>query len=195
MYPIVAKLSGRKVVVVGAGRVGTRRIKALLEAEARVTVVSPEATDEVTQLAVNDRIEWKSRRFRRTDIRRATLVVAATDSPAVNARVFRLCERVQCLVNSIDDPDHCSFYTPATIRRGDLLIALSTSGSAPYLSRRLKAHLDDIFPVDFGDIVADIAERRRAILREAPDDESERTRLVRNGIDEEIDRAIARLAK
>ena len=93
MYPVYLKLTNRIVLVVGAGPVATRKVEALLEAGASVTVVSPEATDEIRQLALNDDIVWKRRRFHRADLRPAFLVITATSEPAVNDMVYRIADR------------------------------------------------------------------------------------------------------
>ena len=187
LYPLTSDLHGSSVLVVGAGRIGSRKIGSLVNAGARVTVVSPEATPEVRMLASINKIVWKQRTFRLRDLRKQYLAVAATHSSAINARVFSAGERRQILVNSVDDPANCSFHVPARISRGKLEVAISTSGTAPYFARRFKTFLDQILPSDLGSRIEKIGEIRRSVLEDAPTNKEKRATLVREALDPEID--------
>ena len=165
-FPMMVKLEGRKCVVVGAGAVAEEKISGLLPHLARVTVVSPLATRKIQKQAQAGIITWKQRRFRPNDVAGAFLVIAATDSPAVNAAVFRACKARGVLCNSVDDPPNCDFFYPAVVRRGALQIAISTSGRSPALASRLRRELEQQFGREWADWLGHIGNMRDQILRE-----------------------------
>lgn len=139
-YPVFLDLRGRSVLVVGAGKVALRKTRGLVEAGARVTVVSPAALDEFSALPV----EWKKRRFRRTDVRGQVLVFAATDDRKVNAAVGEAAREAAAWVNVADAPEECGFLAPSRIRRGDLQVAVSTGGRSPKLAVALRQRIEQV---------------------------------------------------
>lgn len=126
-YPLFLDITGRPVLVVGAGKVALRKIRGVLECGAVVTVVAPEGVAEIGELPV----KWKRRRFRRTDVRGMALVFAATDSREVNRRVASLADELGILVNVADSREECRFLVPARVRRGGVSVAISTEGESP----------------------------------------------------------------
>jgi precorrin-2 dehydrogenase / sirohydrochlorin ferrochelatase len=142
LFPAFLKLAGRRCLVVGAGPVAQEKVESLLRAGARVRVVAPDATDRVRAWARTKKIRWQSRAFRPADFSGAFLVVAATSSPALHAKIFRLARRRGVLCNVVDDPAHCDFYYGAVVRRGELQIAISTGGHSPALAQRLRKKLE-----------------------------------------------------
>lgn len=168
LFPAFIKLANRSCVVVGAGSVAESKIASLLESGAQVTVVAPNATEEVKRLAASRRIRWFSRKFAPGDLNRVFLVVAATSEPEVNRAVFREALERGVLCNSVDDPPNCDFYFPAVVRRGPLQIAISTSGESPALAQRIRREIEDSLDASLGDWVEEIGERRREIIAVLP---------------------------
>ncbi len=142
LYPIFLRLTGEAVLVVGAGAVGTRKVSGLLAAGARVTVVAPEATDEIGRLAGEGKVRWERRPFEESDVKGHRLVFAATPDRAVSERVERAAAGAGLLVNVADTPDLCSFYLPSVLERGPLKVAVSTSGACPAYARELRRRLE-----------------------------------------------------
>ena len=138
LYLACLVLSGRNVVVVGAGKIGLEKIEGLLACDAAVTVVAPEAIEEVRALVEERSVEWRERPYRASDLEGAFLVVAATSDTELNTAVFRDAEARSMLVNVVDVPDLCNFILPAIIRAGPLAIGISTSGASPALAKRIK---------------------------------------------------------
>lgn len=165
------KLAGRECLVVGAGRVGEPKIESLLRAEARVRVVSPQATPMVANYESAGRLSWAPRKFTPADLDGAFLVIAATDSADVNHEVFREAQRRNILCNVVDDPEHCDFYYPAVVNRGDLQIAISTGGQSPSLAQHLRDELEQQFGPEYERWVEELGRARREILASgiAPD--------------------------
>ena len=148
-FPINAMLEGRRVLVVGGGRVGQRKVELLLDSGAEVTLVCPDCVDELTPLVQAGRIRHAARRFEEADAAGCTLVFACTDDKHVNRHILDVCKgaRIPCCCADGNWPDG-DFVTPAIIRAGDVLIAVSTSGKSCRQSRlikdNLRKHLDSI---------------------------------------------------
>jgi siroheme synthase-like protein len=160
-YPIcLIGMERRHAVVVGGGNVAARKVGDLLAAGARVTVISPTLTSELKALVRAGHIVVISRPYREGDLASAFLVIAATDDPGVNQRVWQEAEQRGCLVNAVDDPAHCNFITPAVVRRGDVMIAVSTGGTSPALARRLRERVESLIGPEYGDLATLLAELR-----------------------------------
>ncbi len=164
MYPVVLQLKGLPCLVVGGGGVAERKVRSLLAAEAAVTVIAPEVTAGLARLAEEGALLWKERRYRMGDLRPFFLAVAATDSPPANRRIYREATAARILVNSVDDPQNCNFHVPAVVRRGRLLLAVSTSGAAPLLSRELHRFFERMLPPELGEELERIGELRSGLL-------------------------------
>ena len=162
-YPIVVRLAGRRVLVVGGGRIAARKVAGLAAAGAEVTVVAPQLVDEIRSMPGLTLVE---RGYEASDLDGVFLVIAATDDPAVQQRVFDDGERRRVLVNSADDPERCSFILPAIARRGPVILAVSTQGRSPALAGQLRDRLAAALPEDLEERVADVAARRAAVQAE-----------------------------
>jgi uroporphyrin-III C-methyltransferase/precorrin-2 dehydrogenase/sirohydrochlorin ferrochelatase len=137
-YPVFLNLRGRRAVVIGGGAVAEQKVLGLLSAGAHVTVVSPETTPRLAELAAAGEIDLRRRPYRSGDLAGAWLAIAGTDDRAANAQVWAEAERDGVLLNAVDDLDHCSFIAPAIHREGDVTVAVSTSGKSPALAARLR---------------------------------------------------------
>ena len=138
-YPIFLDVTDRRVVVIGAGKVALRKVRGLVEAGARVTVIAPRFDPEFDGLAV-ERVE---RPFEDRDIEGAALVFAATDDRSVNRRAGEMARAAGIPANIADQPGECGFIVPARIRRGDLQIAISTSGEDPARAAGIRKKLEE----------------------------------------------------
>jgi siroheme synthase-like protein len=163
---------GRSVVVVGAGPIATRKIEPLLELGARVTVVAPEASDEVRKWAAAGDLVWHERSFAAADLDEAWLAFTATGDLAVDAAVFAAGEARRIWVNSADDPQNCSFTLMSVIRRSDLVLTVGTGGRSPALAAHLRRQLEAEIGPEYEtllDLLADARERLRAAGRSTED--------------------------
>jgi precorrin-2 dehydrogenase/sirohydrochlorin ferrochelatase len=165
------KLSGRKVLVVGAGNVGEPKIAGLLETGARIRVVALEASPLVRDWAREGKIELELRAYAPTDLEGAFLAVVATSSRSLNERVYNEAQKRGVLCNVVDVPDLCDFFYPAVVRRGDLQIAISTSGQSPSLAQKIRQQLEKQFGPGYAAWVAELGETRRLILASELDKE------------------------
>lgn len=154
-YPLFADLTGRRCLVVGAGRVGLEKARGLVECGARVTVVAPEAESEIEELPVT----WRRRPYRSDDLDGQVLVCAATSSEDVNRQVFADAEARGILCNVADVPELCSFILPAVHREGPLAVAVSTSGASPALAQRIRDEIAERYGPEY----AELARRLQAL--------------------------------
>lgn len=143
-YPVFFELNRRSVLVVGAGKVGLRKIRGLVEAGARVTVVAPRAGPRLERSSVR----WLRRRFRKSDLRGKFLAFAATDDRRVNRDVALEAKRLGIPVNVADAPEECDFIVPARVRSGALQIAISTGGRSPRLAAELRRRIEALLADD-----------------------------------------------
>ena len=129
-YPVVLDLTGRPCLTVGGGAIAERKVSALVEAGARVTVVSPSLTPPLLRLATEAPLRWRPREYATGDAAGFILVLVATDDRAVNAAVAAECRERGIWVNCADDPARCDFILPSVLRRGAVTVAVSTGGQS-----------------------------------------------------------------
>lgn len=173
--PIFLDLRGMKVVVVGGGKVAERKVLTLLKAGAEITVVSPVLTPRLSKEKDAKRFRHIGRRISARDLSRAFLVVSATDSPDINRFVS---SRSPALVNVADIPSQSNFIAPSLVERGDLVIAISTSGSSPALAKTLRRELEKSFGPEFSAYLALLKRVRARALAEVPH-RTERERFLK----------------
>ena len=165
LFPIFVKLQGRQVVVVGGGNIAAGKILGLLQAQARVRVIAPQINSQVSAWVDSGEIEWLEKEFAPSDLQNATLVIAATSIPAVNAAVFQAAEAASVFCNAVDDIANCHFYYGSIVQRGDLQIAISTNGKSPALAQRLRKELEKQYLAEYAawlDSLGDAREKLRA---------------------------------
>ena len=164
LFPMFVKLDGREVLVVGAGRVGEPKIRGLLPTGAEIRVVACEASEAVREWARGGKITLEERSFVTSDLDNVFLVVVATSSRDVNQLIYDEAQSRRILCNVVDVPEQCDFYYPAVVQRGDLQIAISTSGHSPSLAQRLRQRLEKQFGPGYEQWVAELGETRRRVL-------------------------------
>jgi siroheme synthase-like protein len=165
-YPVSLDLGGRACVVVGGGVLAQRRVEALLETEAAVTVVSPGLTPALADLARAGRIRHVARVYRPGDLAGAALAFAAADDVTVTPAVAREARERGIWVNAADDPAHCDFILPGVVRRGVLTVAVGSGGASPALTRALREYLDGVLGDEWA-ALGELAATARRDLRAA----------------------------
>jgi precorrin-2 dehydrogenase/sirohydrochlorin ferrochelatase len=177
LFPMFVKLEGRSCLVVGAGAVGEPKISSLITAGASVRVVALEATAAVAEWAQCGAITWEARAFNSSDLDSIFLVIAATNSSDMNAAIFHQARQRNILCNVVDDPEHCDFYYPAVVRRGDLQLAISTNGQSPALAQRIRRELEMQFGPEYGAWLVELGRARQQLFASKIDPEQRRRLL------------------
>lgn len=166
-YPICLDIRDRACLVVGGGQVGTRKVRTLLDCGARVTVVSPEGTAELAEMAHKGRVVWERRDYRGGDQAGMFLVIGATDAESLNRQVQQEAEADGRLCNIADQPERCNFVLPSIIQQGDLMIAVSTSGKSPAFAKHLRRVLEGQFGPEYAIFLDLMGAVRQRLLAEA----------------------------
>jgi precorrin-2 dehydrogenase/sirohydrochlorin ferrochelatase len=177
LFPMFLKLITRPCLVVGAGSIAESKIASLLEADARVSVVAPKATEQVLSWAQSKKIDWHQRKFQRNDLEGIFLVVAATSSRELHEQIFEEASRLGVLCNIVDVPELCDFYYPAVVQRGALQIAISTAGLSPALAQRLRKELERQFGPEYEEWLEHLGEAREKLFAETVDPEKRKQLL------------------
>ena len=149
LYIACLNLTGRSVLVVGAGPIGLEKIEGLLACDASVKVIALNAVPEVLELAAQGRIDLEQRSYRTDDLEGCFLVVAATADTELNTRIYEEAEARSMLVNVVDVPHLCNFILPAIVRNDFLTVAISTAGASPALAKRMKREAAAMFGPEY----------------------------------------------
>ncbi|GGL47532.1 precorrin-2 dehydrogenase/sirohydrochlorin ferrochelatase family protein [Sporolactobacillus putidus] len=180
-YPITLEIKGRKVIVIGGGKVAVRKIRSLLAAGASITVITDQASEPVKKWAEAGQITWNQRLWRKKDTGKAFLIVAATNNPKINREIAENADANQ-LVNVAGQPELGNFYLPAVLHRGRLTIAVSTGGASPLFSVRLRDKIADRLDDGIEDYL-DFLSRLREGLKKKSLSQSERAACLRKLLD------------
>ncbi len=173
-YPISLELENLPCVVIGGGKVAERKVMGLLECGARVTVISPDITPEISSLHDDGSLVWLNREYERGDLEGAFLVIAATDNVDVQLQAHEEAGRLGSLLNVADVPKWCNFILPATVRQGDLTVSISTGGKSPAFARQLRMELEKRFGPEYKIMLSILGALRPYVLAEGrPQSENE----------------------
>ncbi len=165
-YPAFLNLSGKKCAVFGGGQIALRKVKMFLDFGAEVEAISPELCPELVQLVSSGTINAVTRGYQPGDLRGVFFAIAATDDRNANVEIAREGRREGVLVNVVDVPELCDFIVPSYLRRGDLTIAISTTGQSPALARKIRARLEREFDEEYSALARLINDVRAEIKRQ-----------------------------
>jgi precorrin-2 dehydrogenase len=190
-YPVYIQLRDQHCVVIGGGKIAEGKVDGLLAVQANVTVISPVLTPRLNDLAEQQQIAYLARTYQPGDLAGAFMVICATDQAEINHQVWQEATANHQLVNVVDDTPRCNFIAPSILRKGDLTIAISTSGKAPALAVRLKERLQHEIGPEYERFLELAGELREPLARHIPDFETRKT-LWYELVDSEILEVLAR---
>lgn len=169
-YPIFIDIEDRDVLVVGGGAVCTRKAETMLRYGARVTIVAPEVTDEISRWSDERRVTVRRKRYEESDLEGVSIVIASTDDAAVNTQIAADCRRRRIPVNVVDVTPLCEFIVPAIVEQGSIQVAISTAGKSPALARRLKEELQQFLGPEYAEVNELLGSLREEAKRVLPTD-------------------------
>lgn len=190
-YPVYIQLRDQPCIVIGGGKIAEGKVEGLLAVQARVTVISPNLTSRLHDLAKEKQITYISRIYQPGDLAGAFMVICATDQAEINHQVWQEATANRQLVNVVDDTPRCNFIAPSILRKGDLTIAISTSGKAPALAVRLKERFQREIGPEYERFLELAGKLREQLAHHIPDFET-RKALWYELVDSEILDALAR---
>jgi precorrin-2 dehydrogenase/sirohydrochlorin ferrochelatase len=168
-YPLLVDLEGKNCVVIGAGSVAERKVCSLLECGAYVRVIGSRVTSKLAAMANSGKIKLEERNYRSGDLEGAFLVIAATDDQTLQAQVWQEASERGLLINTVDKVDRSNFISPSLVRRGDLIIAISTQGKSPALAARLREKLEAMFGSEYAELIELLGSAREEVAARLPD--------------------------
>ncbi|MCD6562107.1 MAG: bifunctional precorrin-2 dehydrogenase/sirohydrochlorin ferrochelatase [Deltaproteobacteria bacterium] len=184
-YPVFLALEGKNALVVGGGKVARRKVETLVEYGALVQIISMELTDGLKKLVEDGKIIHLGTKFEDHLMDGIFLVIAATDDHEFNHKISESARRKGLLINAVDQPADCDFIVPSIVKRGDLQIAISTSGKSPALAKKIRKELETQFGDEYESFLYLMGRLRKEILKkEYPQDENMRIfqEIVNSGI-------------
>ena len=188
-YPLFLDIAGKAAVVIGGGEVALRKVKGLLDAGAQVTVVSPALHPDLEALVAAGRVRHIARQYSPGDLEGHLLAFVSTDDRSVNAAVAREGKQREVWVNVVDDPANCDFIVPGIVRRGDIILAVSTSGDSPAMARKLREDLEQFLTEEYALMLNLAAQVRRELCDQGVTVEPE---VWNAALDGEVKRLLSR---
>jgi len=162
-YPIFLNIQGKRCVVIGGGKVALRKVKMLLDCGANVSVISPKPHPDIAKLSKERAIHLIQREYETQDLKGAVITIVCTDVKEVNRKVADEAKKAGIPVNVADDPEPSDFIIPAFFRRGNLTLAVSTSGVSPALARKIRMKLEKSFGEEYTSLLSLIGEVRSTL--------------------------------
>jgi precorrin-2 dehydrogenase / sirohydrochlorin ferrochelatase len=199
-YPVFLKIKYVKCLIIGGGLVATRKVKGLLAAGALPVVIAPGVTQELNTIITENHLSWFSREYQPGDTAGFQLIIAATNSVAINQSIREEAFSAGLLVNDVTDPEGSNFHVPAMVRRYPLELAIGTSGEVPYLTHKIRDFFEHHLSSRIGEEIAEIQQRRATIIKKVANVESSekemlKAELLRNELDPLIEKFLAHFIK
>ena len=170
-YPVMLDLSEKKCVVIGGGTVALRKVHSLIHSGVTSYVISPDVHPEIEALSKNNQLHWIKRAFKSDDLKGAHVVICATDDPGLNQKAAEEAKRLGCLVNVVDQPELGNFLVPSVVRRGPLVISISTQGASPAFARFIRQKLENQFGAEYESWLGMMEKYREKVLKAVPEEE------------------------
>lgn len=186
-FPLFIKMDGRKVMVIGGGSVALRKIRILTDYGADIRIISREVRDELEMLAEAGRLEWQKENLTEkhlSELDEAFLVICASNDETVNAMAADYCQKRHILVDCAKPGENSDCVFPSVVRRGNVVIGISTSGGVPALTRHLREKIEAVMPEWYGDFERALRDKRRQ-LKQSDLSQAERRQSLRQWIAEE----------
>ncbi len=178
-FPFFLDISNKKFLVVGGGKVAERKIRSLLRFNAKVKVVSPKIGRNLKVMAEKGLICLESKEYETSDLKGIDFVISATNDGNLNRKISEDAEKKGIIANVVDDPSLCSFVMPSIVKKGPIVVAISTSGNLPLLSKKLRKDIQKMLNADYLRYFSRMSKIRRMLKREIQDRKA-REKILRN---------------
>ncbi|MFD1616017.1 precorrin-2 dehydrogenase/sirohydrochlorin ferrochelatase family protein [Gelatiniphilus marinus] len=165
LYPIFLKAKNLNILIVGGGYVAEEKLSFLLKSspDACVTIVSPMFREDTLSLSKKGNVTLINDKYNKRYLKGKHMVVATTDAPKVNVKIYKHCRKRSILVNVADNPPYCDFYMGGIVTKGNVKVAISTNGKSPTTAKRLRQFFEDVIPENVDDLVKNLNEYRKTI--------------------------------
>lgn len=165
LYPIMLDMRGRRCVVIGGGRIAYQKLETLVRTGAKITVIAPQINPEVLEFEKQGLLQIQRKEYESKDIADAFVVIGATNNRKINERISADGAKLKLLVNIVDTPDLCVFQVPASVKRDDLIIAISTAGKSPAVAKKIRKELEENYGNEYTELLELIDQWRSRIKK------------------------------
>jgi precorrin-2 dehydrogenase/sirohydrochlorin ferrochelatase len=162
-FPAYFNLENKKILLVGAGFIALEKLEKLVDFTKDIRVISKDVSEEFLGFAKEHQILIEQRLYCKGDIVGYDIVIVATDTPTLHKEIFEESRSSRILVNSVDDTAYCDFIFPSYIKRGDLTVAISTSGASPALAKRLRSYIEKLIPQNIESFLCEMKNLRKTM--------------------------------
>ncbi|MBW1650340.1 MAG: bifunctional precorrin-2 dehydrogenase/sirohydrochlorin ferrochelatase [Deltaproteobacteria bacterium] len=174
-YPVNLDIQNKNCLVIGGGSVAERKIKTLIKCGALVTAVAIKASDSIRALADLNKIDLKIKEYEISDLKNMFLVIGATNNNEVNSDISEDAKKLKVICNIADYPEKCDFILPSIVKRGDLVISISTSGKSPALAKKLRKELGKLFGEEYAKVLNLLGIIRKILLSHVHEPEAHKS--------------------
>ena len=162
-FPAFIKLDNKKILIVGGGYIAQEKLEHLLDFTSDIDLISLEYSNDMLKIINDNDLKHETRSYNKGDIKEYAVVIVAVDDIPLQAEIFDESKQYNCLCNSVDSVDYCDFIFPSYIKKDDLTIAVSTSGSSPAMAKRIRMYLEDTIPDGIGKFLQEMKELRKTL--------------------------------
>ncbi len=162
-FPAFLKLDNKKILIVGGGYIAQEKLEHLLDFTQDISLIALEYSQEMLSIIKENNLHYEVRAYNKGDIKEYSVVIVAVDDIPLQANIFDESKLYNCLCNSVDSVDYCDFIFPSYIKKDDLTIAVSTSGSSPAMAKRIRMYLEDTIPNSIGSFLQEMKELRKTL--------------------------------
>jgi len=162
-FPAFLEFKNKKVLIVGGGAVAYEKLKHLLDFTQNITLIAEDYSQEILQVIIREKLPFYKRSYKNGDLQGYNIVVVAIDNTALQAAIFQESKKHHCLCNSVDSTKYCDFIFPAYIKKGELTIAISTSGTSPAIAKYLRIYLQTIIPQSIVEFLQEMKKIRKTL--------------------------------
>ena len=162
-FPAFLKLDNKKILIVGGGYIAYEKLDHLLDFTSDISVIALELSDDMSRGIKENNLKFEQRAYEKGDIKEYAVVIVAVDDIPLQAEIFAESKQYNCLCNSVDSVEYCDFIFPSYIKKDDLTIAVSTSGSSPAMAKHLRIYLQNLIPDSIGEFLKEMKDLRRTL--------------------------------
>jgi len=162
-FPAFIKLDNKRILIVGAGKIAQEKLLHLLEFSKDITIISEDFNKEIISLINKHSLSYIEKRYEKGDLINFDVIIAAVDNIEVQENIYFESREYHCLCNCVDIQKYCDFIFPSYIKKGDLTIAISTSGSSPSMAKYLRIWIDSIIPDSIVDFLTQMKDYRKTM--------------------------------
>ncbi len=163
-FPAFIKLDNMDILIVGGGHIASEKLEHLLDFTSNIKIIAPLFCDNMKKMIDKHNLNFEKRVYEKTDINNFGVVVVAIDDIALQEEIYKEAKLLpNCLINSVDSVKYCDFIFPSYIKKDDLTIAVSTSGSSPAMAKQLRIYLQKLIPNSIGQFLKEMKGYRKTM--------------------------------